>query len=374
MKRILRLLSIVFLIATIVGSFSGCCDPEEPTSVAIGFAKTRNNADVDYDRIFEHVKGELSVKGSTVTTYEIDGDPHKVGNTTTIDYPIFSSKANKDAETIRAITVAKKNVKNSAPDDVEVNVHFAFRALSEDVKAQGNKKMMIVIISNLLSTSGMIDFKHVSISNENLNKYAEDLSSEMPSFENISVKWFVAPTADAQEDLKISDIEVLKEFYRCLIEKAGGTVEFISAPPAAEESDKSSWPKVSTVNVEKKDFIDVSLDTSTLFKGDSAEFLTRNSTEEILENVAKQVGDEKILVVGSTADTNDSEASHLELSELRAAAIKERLITLGVPPENIETIGIGNKSHKYRAKNEEENRCVYILSRSSEKAKYFSLL
>lgn len=371
MKKTLRLLAIFLLIATIVGSFSGC-QPPEPTSIAVGFAKTKNNADVDYDRIFEHVKSELSVKGSTVTTYEIDGDPHKVGNTTSIDYPIFSSKANKDAETMRAITVAKKNIENATPHNPEIEINAAFRALADDVKAQGNKKMMIVIISNLLSTSGMIDFTSFPIGN--LNKYAEELSSEMPSFENISVKWFVAPTADAQEDLKISDIEVLKEFYRYLIEKAGGTVEFISAPPAAEESDKSSWPEVSTVHVEKKDFIDVSLDTSTLFKGDSAEFLTRNSTEEILENVAKQVGDEKILVVGSTADTNDSEASHLELSELRAAAIKERLITLGVPPENIETIGIGNKSHKYRAKNEEENRCVYILSKSSEKAKYFSLL
>lgn len=372
MKKILRLLSIVFLIATIVGSFSGCCNPEKPTSVAVGFAKTKNNADVDYNSIFDHVKSELSVKGSTITTYEIDGDPHKVGNTTSIDYPTGFSKANREAETARVIAVAKKNIKKSAPDDPQIDLYGAFRALTDDVKAQGNKKMMIVIISNLLSTSDMIDFTSFPIGN--LNKYAEELSSEMPSFENISVKWFVAPTADAQEDLKISDIEVLKEFYRYLIEKAGGTVEFISAPPAAETSDKSSWPEVSTVNVEKKDFIDFSLDTSTLFKGDSAEFLTRNSTEEILESVAKQVGDEKILVVGSTADTNDSEASHLELSELRAAAIKERLITLGVPPENIETIGIGNKSHKYRAKNEEENRCVYILSKSSEKAKYFSLL
>ncbi len=371
MKKTLRLLAIFLLITTIVGSFSGC-QPPEPTSVTVGFAKTRNNADVDYDRIFDHVKSELSAKGSTLTTYEIDGDPHKVGNTTTIDYPIGSSKANKEAETMRAITVTKENIKNAAPNDPEIDIYSAFRALADEVRAQGNEKM-IIIVSNLLSTSGVINFTRFPI-NGNLNKYAEELSSEMPSFENISVKWFVAPTADAQEDLKISDIEVLKEFYRCLIEKAGGTVEFISAPPAAEESDKSSWPKVSTVNVEKKDFIDVSLDTSTLFKGDSAEFLTRNSTEEILENVAKQVGDEKILVVGSTADTNDSEASHLELSELRAAAIKERLITLGVPPENIETIGIGNKSHKYRAKNEEENRCVYILSESSEKAKYFSLL
>lgn len=373
MKRILRLLSIVFLIATIVGSFSGCCDPEEPTSVAIGFAKTRNNADVDYDRIFEHVKGELSVKGSTVTTYEIDGDPHKVGNTTTIDYPIGSSKANKEAETMRAITVTKENIKNAAPNDPEIDIYSAFRALADDVKAQGNKKMVIVIVSNLLSTKGMIDFTRFPI-NGDLNKYAEEIRSEMPSFENISVKWFIAPTVDTQEDLKVSDIENIKNFYKNNIENAGGTVEFISAPVAAETNDKSSWPEVSTVNIEEKDFIDVSLDTSTLFKGDSAEFLAENTTEEILENVAKQVGDEKILIVGSTADTNDSEESHMELSELRAAAIKERLITLGVPPENIETIGIGNKSHKYRAKNEEENRCVYILSESSEKAKYFSLL
>lgn len=370
MKKILRLLSIFLLITTIVGSFSGC-QPPEPTSVAVGFAKTRNNADVDYNIIFDHVKSELSAKGSTVTTYEIDGDPHKVGNTI-IDYPTGSSKANREAETMRAATVTKKTIEDATPNDPEINIYSAFRALADEVRAQGNEKM-IIIVSNLLSTSGVINFTRFPI-NGNLNKYAEELSSEMPSFENISVKWFVAPTADAQEDLKISDIEVLKEFYRCLIEKAGGTVEFISAPPAAETSDKSSWPEVSSVNVEKKDFIDVSLDTSTLFKGDSAEFLTRNSTEEILENVATQVGGEKILIVGSTADTNDSEESHMELSELRADAIKERLITLGVPPENIETIGIGNKSHKYRAKNEEENRCVYILSESSEKAKYFSLL
>lgn len=337
----------------------------------MGFAKTKNNADVDYNSIFDHVKSELSVKGSTITIYEIDGDPHKVGNTTSIDYPTGFSKANKEAETMRAITVAKKNIENATPNDPEIDLHSAFRALINEVRAQGNKKMMIIMVSDLLSTSGMIDFTRFPI-NGNLNKYAEKIRSEMPSFENISVKWFIAPTADAQEDLKVSDIENIKNFHKNNIENAGGTVEFISAPVAAKTSDKTSWPEVSTVNIAKKDFIDVFLEASTLFKGDSAELLAENATEEILENVATQVGGEKILIVGSTADTNDSEASHMELSELRAAAIKERLVTLGVPPENIETIGIGNKSHKYRAKNEEENRCVYILSENSEKAKYFS--
>ena len=93
---------------------------------------------------------------------------------------------------------------------------------------------------------------------------------------------------------------------------------------------------------------------------------------------------QNILLVGTTSsDGYQGTGSGFELSLDRANAVKDELIKLGVPAENIQTKGLGTKSHKYDAREfinghydgdcefAKSNRSVYIMLANSREAEEF---
>lgn len=389
MKKIIPIILLLVLVSIM---FSGCRNntaKSQPISVAIGVANTLNNSQINVSGVLEStIDNILSANGSTLSVFEIDGECYKVDSVKS-EYEFGQSQTNRKSKKKTYIYQAKNYIKNAVPKTAEIDILYALNALINDVTSQAygtDNKKSIIIISNLLSTKGLIDFVKNTMYFEP-NTYAEFLQSEIPNMNNIDVIWIVTQATDDQEMLQQSDKDNLKSFYKALIENAGGSVEFIDENVSKTDIDHSSWPSVSAVDVRKKEFansnnIDITLDESTLFKSDSTEWVDEQSAEKKLKSFINAINNSqyKTLIAGSTATTNASEENHVELSKKRADKVKDKLISLGVSPNKLISIGIGKSYTQYRVPdtgafesedNKAKNRCVFIISENTDKAQYF---
>ena len=86
------------------------------------------------------------------------------------------------------------------------------------------------------------------------------------------------------------------------------------------------------------------------------------------------------VVAGSTATTSSGEIQHAEFSKKRADKVKDKLVSLGADESKLVSVGIGKSYKKYRVpdtdefdneSNKAKNRCVFIVSATTERAQYF---
>ena len=288
--------------------------------------------------------------------------------------------------------MAVKTVNEDAiPKTPEIDMLKALTVLSRSVNslAHGSEKATkrIVLCANLLSTTGKINFVDSTLYFDAEN-YIEYLANELPDLNGINVTWIVTGTEGGQESLNNSDISKLEDFYRNLIEKAGGIVKFIEENNGGEgEIDKSGWPDVTAVDVRKDSYkgsknLDVTLDDTTLFKSDSTEWLNEEKATAKLESLVDVINDGEcnIVIAGSTAATDSSEEQHVTFSKKRADTVMNKLISLGADASKLKAVGIGKSYSRYRVKdtgefnteeNHKQNRVVFIVSEDTDKAQYF---
>ena len=78
------------------------------------------------------------------------------------------------------------------------------------------------------------------------------------------------------------------------------------------------------------------------------------------------------VVAGSTAEVdNASREGAQALSLARARAVRDVLVVVGIPADQITCLGLGNEPTSVRSANEAENRCVYVVSSDSVQATEF---
>lgn len=385
MKKIIMSLIIIVIVAT---TFSGCI--KTPTTcAAIGIANTINNSSIDVSGALESsIDRVLSGNGSTLSVFEIDGECYKVGDIIS-KYNFGQSKTNISSKKNTYIHQVKNYIKGAVPKTAEIDMIYALTAMINDINSQTygtDNQKSIIIVSNLLSTKGLIDFVKNTIYFD-IDTYANFLKSEMTDMSGISVMWIVTETTDMQEKLQQSDKEHLKDFYKMLIENAGGYVEFIDENASKHESDRLDWPLVSTVDIRKKEFkknqdIDITLDESTLFKADSTEWIDEKDIEKTLSLLVDNINHSKYktIIAGSTATTASPEDKHIMFSKRRADKVKDKLISLGADINKLDSIGIGKSYEQHRVPdtgkfgseaNKAKNRCVFIVSENTDKAQYF---
>lgn len=389
MKKVLSIIISVFMIGA---TFAGCGSNGGATFTAIGVQNTKNSSSINCNGALSNELSEAFKKtGNTLTVVEIDGDPYPVGNTITAEYDVGSSSDNKVSRNKMYTQMAVKTVNEDAiPKTAETDMLKALTVLSRSVNslANGDEKATkkIVLCSNLLSTTGKINFVDSTLYFDSEN-YIEYLSKDLPDMSGINVTWLVSDTDDEQAPLENSDVSRLEEFYRTLIEKAGGSVEYIEENSAVGETDKSGWPDVSTVDVRKDSYkgsknLDVTLDDTTLFKSDSTEWLNEEKATAKLESLVDVINDSEcnIVIAGSTASTDSSEEQHIAFSKKRAVAVMDKLVSLGADASKLKAVGIGKSYIKYRVKdtgefsteeNHKQNRVVFIVSEDTDKAQYF---
>lgn len=391
MKKVVSIIISVFMIAAM---FAGCGSKGDATFTAVGVQNTKNSSSINCNGALSNELSEAFKKtGNTLTVVEIDGDPYPVGKNITAEYDVGSSSDNKASRNKMYTQMAVKTVNNDAtPKTAEIDMLKALTVLSRSVNslAHGSEKSTkrIVVCANLLSTTGKINFVDSTLYFDTEN-YIEYLGKELPDMNDISVTWIVTGTEGGeQENLNNSDISKLEDFYRNLIEKAGGNVKFIEENNGGEgEIDKSGWPDVSAVNVRKDSYkgsknLDVTLDDTTLFKSDSTEWLNEEKATAKLESLVDVINDSEcnIVIAGSTAATDSSEEQHVTFSKKRADTVMDKLISLGADASKLKAVGIGKSYSRYRVKdtgefnteeNHKQNRVVFIVSEDTDKAQYF---
>lgn len=389
MKKVLSIIISVFMIAAM---FAGCGSKGGTTFTAVGVQNTKNSSSINCNGALSNELSEAFKKtGNTLTVVEIDGDPYPVGNNIVVEYDVGSSSDNKASRNKMYTQMAVKTVNDEAiPKTPEIDMLKALTVLSHSVNALAdgtdNAEKNIVLCANLLSTTGKINFVDSTLYFDTEN-YIEYLGKELPDMNDISVTWIVTGTeGDEQENLNNSDISKLEDFYRTLIEKAGGNVKFIEENNGGE-IDKSGWPDVSAVDVRKDSYkgsknLDVTLDDTTLFKSDSTEWLNEEKATAKLESLVDVINDSEcnIVIAGSTAATDSSEEQHVTFSKKRANTVMDKLISLGADASKLKAVGIGKSYSRYRVKdtgefnteeNHKQNRVVFIVSENTDKAQYF---
>lgn len=388
MKKVLSIIISVFMIAAM---FAGCGSKGGTTFTAVGVQNTKNSSSINCNGALSNELSEAFKKtGNTLTVVEIDGDPYPVGNNIVAEYDAGSSSDNKASRNKMYTQMAVKTVNDEAiPKTPEIDMLKALTVLSRSVNALAdgtdNAEKNIVLCANLLSTTGKINFIDSTLYFDTEN-YIEYLGKELPDMNDISVTWIVTATEGEQESLNNSDIRKLEDFYRTLIEKAGGNVKFIEENNGGE-IDKSGWPDVTAVDVRKDSYkgsknLDVTLDDTTLFKSDSTEWLNEEKATAKLESLVDVVNDSEcnIVIAGSTAATDSSEEQHVTFSKKRADTVMDKLISLGADASKLKAVGIGKSYSRYRVKdtgefnteeNHKQNRVVFIVSEDTDKAQYF---
>ncbi len=393
-KFIALLLSALTLSLCFVGC--GANDSEDsgitgPSNIVVGIQNTRNCASIDIGSALEaELEDALLENGTSVELYEIDGDPYRVyQETIQADYESGLSKTNRQTQCENLLNKIKKIVKTAAvPVTSEVDILGGLTTLTNAVNSisyNNSNAKQIFLISNMLSTSGVINFAESSIYVD-LEDYANFVSKEMPNMTGITVTFFIADTDDDQQEVPNSDKERLKSFYQAIINGAGGMVKFAEQTSSNGEVDKSSWPAVTAVDIRNSTYsgevLDVTLEESVLFKSDSTEWIDEQAVEDTLSSLVNAINnsDDKVVVAGSTATTSSSEERHIEFSLQRANKVKNLLINLGADSSKLIAIGIGKSYERYRVpdtgeyasdENHAKNRCVFIVSASSDKGKYF---
>ena len=388
MKKVLSIIISVFMIAAM---FAGCGSKGGTTFTAVGVQNTKNSSSINCNGALSNELSEAFKKtGNTLTVVEIDGDPYPVGNNIVAEYDAGSSSDNKASRNKMYTQMAVKTVNDEAiPKTSELDMLKALTVLSRSVNAladgMDNAEKNIVLCANLLSTTGKINFVDSTLYFD-LDNYIDYLKNELPDLNGTNVTWIVTGTEGEQERLNNSDIRKLEDFYRKLIEKAGGNVKFIEENNGGE-IDKSGWPDVSTVDVRKDSYkgsknIDVTLDDTTLFKPDSTEWLNEGKATAKLESLVDVINDSEcnIVIAGSTAATDSSEEQHVTFSKKRADTVMDKLISLGADASKLKAVGIGKSYSRYRVKdtgefnteeNHKQNRVVFIVSEDTDKAQYF---
>lgn len=390
MKKVVSIIISVFMIAAM---FAGCGSKDGATFTAVGVENTKNSSSINCNGALSNELSEAFKKtGNTLTVVEIDGDPYPVGNPVIAEYDVGSSSDNKASRNKMYTQMAVKTVNEDAiPKTPEIDMLKALTVLSRSVNslAHGSEKATkrIVLCANLLSTTGKINFVDSTLYFDAEN-YIEYLANELPDLNGINVTWIVTGTEGEQESLNNSDISKLEDFYRNLIEKAGGIVKFIEENNGGEgEIDKSGWPDVTVVDVRKDSYkgsknLDVTLDDTTLFKSDSTEWLNEEKATAKLESLVDVINDSEcnIVIAGSTAATDSSEEQHVTFSKKRADKVMNKLISLGADASKLKAVGIGKSYSRYRVKdtgefnteeNHKQNRVVFIVSEDTDKAQYF---
>lgn len=393
-----KFIALLLSALTITLCFVGCGanDSEDsgitgPSNIAVGIQNTRNCASIDIDSALEaELEDALLENGSQVQIYEIDGDPYRINqDEIKSDYKSGLSKTNRQTQCDNIINRINKIISSDAvPVTPEVDILGGLTTLTNAVNSMSysnSNAKQILLVSNMLSTSGVINFAESSIYID-LEDYANFVSKEMPDMAGISVTFFIAGTDDDQQEIPNSDKERLKSFYQAIINGAGGSVKFAEHTSSNGEVDKSSWPAVTTVDIRNSTYsgevLDVTLEESVLFKSDSTEWIDEQAAEDTLSSLVDAINDsdDKVVVAGSTATTSSSEERHIEFSLQRANKVKDLLIDLGTDSSKLIAIGIGKSYERYRVpdtgeyateENHAKNRCVFIVSASSDKGKYF---
>lgn len=232
------------------------------------------------------------------------------------------------------------------------------KSINQAVKCLQEKdgRKFLYILDSGIQTTGYLDLRKGYL-NSNPDSIVEALKNEnaLPNLDGIDVIWyFLGQTAMPQESLSENQKVLLRKLWQAVLEAGGAhSVEFKDTPSTSTAY--RDLPKVSTIQVEEEN-LDVVEEKNLIkkivlgsrqlgFIGDKAEFVSRKIAENVLSDLAdtmRRYQDNKILVIGTTAGGKNAEFLQ-KLSEDRANAVKDLLVSMDVSDKRILTLGLATQ-------------------------------
>lgn len=400
MKKILNVILACAYVLMLGISLVGCGkSADQPTKTAVGFviAPTACSQGLNLSSpLVEGTVQETILNYGRICVVVADGSPEVVADQ---DFDIDEVYKNASETRLKMDAQSKASgflraMAQVIADDPEVDylksIQLCARCLSS-LTDYDNKIM--IIVGTGLSTKGVLNFQNniLMAEPEALAAVLEE-QGEIPSLEGIRVYWQqLADTAAPQADLNGQQRQALKDIWTAIIQRGGGTAifdEIVYKPVPAE----AVFPQVSVVELpaapvisiddekEKDDdalpFSDpVSLPQDQIcFIGDSACYVDPAAAKEVLEPIAEILianKDSTVLLCGCIAGDGTTDYGR-ELSLRRAETVKQTLMELSVPEEQLLALGLGTenpwqiKGVGYDGELAAQNRRVVLLNAESE--------
>lgn len=384
------------LMLAMAGILSGCSENSKSDMAidnAIILAGNHSNSiRPDYAMIKEAIEN-IAYKYGDVCVIVDDGDPYiawnesipeqKKGLSQSKRLSIAESQANQIIELLNS----QECYAQTEGLDILTSFKIADRVLHTDQYL--SERTIIYVFDTGLSTD-KIDFTELDMEANSAEEIVEKLREEkmIPDLMNIDVVWYgLCDVAEPQEELTNEQREGIKEIWTAILNAAGANVQFksdistdtfdIELPSIKVVPSRSviiTWdltPEPSTPPQPSREKIQ--------FIPDRSEFVDYDEAVKVLEEWAFfliEHPDITVYVIGTTATGNMEFCK--ELSTNRAIAVKEILVSYGVPESQLIPRGLGYwapwhipDEDEYGRQIEQyayENRRVIIMDANGEDA------
>lgn len=285
-----------------------------------------------------------SALGSPATVIVDDGNPAAsapVSLKAANDNPLYQQDK---------VDQLKKSIDKARADKPEVNLLAALDLAARSVGDATGPKTIVVIDSGL-QTAGALRFQDQdgALLNANPDEVVAALRrmQQLPNLAGMRVVFTgLGDTAPPQQPLPAPARTVLVTLWTKIVEAAGGQAEIKQAPLPSRPT-LNGLPPVTAVPVAAQAIgplpsITVLRDGTVGFVPDQAVFRDPDQTRAVLADYAKAIiGGKTALLTGTTASDGTPDY-RLRLSEKRAGAVRDLLVSLGAPADHIRTRGLGS--------------------------------
>lgn len=414
---------------------------DNSTAIVLVLGKHANAMEIPEDA-YKHIEKILddAVYGGYICAVIVDSNPTKVELIE--DKNFFTEdarnpkKLNERIRTRKAKIIKSLNELTVVADSKEVDLLAAIReaknALSSN-QAENAKNKKIVILDTGISTTGDLNFCDMDFlySKPDISEIVNQLKDYegigvLPNLNGIDVTFIGTDEGLAEvaypQLASTTDKKFIRDLWSNVITACDAdSVNFESAagwniPNEYTEDDKSKYKYVSVIsffhdkvidfseipsydpnNPDKQPdlpdppSIEIKLESQTVgFEPDTYEYINEQNAKNILRPYAdelkeffKYYPDEKIWIIGTTAEVTKGERGGYDLSFKRAETVKNTLVyEFGIPSDNLLTIGMGCvfpwkvdefSDGSFDTNVAQANRAVFLLS-NSDSNDYFNKL
>lgn len=282
--------------------------------------------------------------GSPATVIVPDGTPTAAATlelATPNDNPLYRQDK---------ITQLNDLIDTTRADTAEVDL-LAALALAARAVADAAGPRTVIVIDSGLQTTGALRFQDqdAALLDANPSEVVDLLrrTRQLPDLTGIRVVFTgLGDTAPPQQTLPQPARAVLLELWTAIVTAAGGSAEIVQAPlPSTRTLD--GLPPVSVVPVVLRSIgplpsVTVLHDGTVGFLPDQATFRDPAAARTVLADYAREITGGRSAVLTGTTSSAGEEAGRLTLSQDRADAVRELLVSLGAPADRIRTRGMGS--------------------------------
>lgn len=414
---------------------------DDSTAMVVILGKHANAMEIPEDA-YKHIEKLLdkTVYGGYICAIIVDSNPTKIELVNDKDFFIEDAKnptiLNKRINSRKAEIIKALDGLTEVADSEEVDLLAAIReaknALSNNQAANAKSKK-IVIVDTGISTTGDLNFCDMDFlySKPNIDEIVKQLKNYegigvLPDLTGVDITFIgtadgLAEVAEPQM-VETTDKKFIRDLWSSVVTACGAnSVNFENAagwnvPNEYSEDDKSKFKYVSVVsffhnkvinfpeisnydpnnpdqppNLPNPPSVEIKLESQTIgFKPNTAICVNEQNAKSTLRPYADELKEffkyypnEKIWIVGTTAEVARGSKNGYDLSFKRAEAVKNMLVSeFGISADKLLTIGVGCvfpwkvdefPNDKFDTNIAQANRAVFLLS-NSDNTDYFKRL